>query len=212
MTNDPRRYRNGLLAVLPLLTLLTSPGGRAQGPGREPFPAGRYRLDPHHARIAWSVDHLGFSTYRGLIPSVTGTLAIDPAHPEAARLDAVVQMTRITSLDDALDKRLRGPQFFDTAHYPTATYHAHGLGMTGPRTALLHGSITLCGITHPLDMNVRFERAGPDPVDGRLTLGFNGAAILRRSSFGIVAYTPLIGNDVELDLEAEFTPDAADTP
>ena len=212
MANDPPRCRNVLLAALPLLALLVSSDSSAQAPGREPFPAGRYRLDPHHARIAWSVDHLGFSTYRGLIPSVTGTLAIDPAHPEAARLDAVVQMAGITSLDDALDKRLRGPQFFDTARYPTATYHADGLGMTGPHTALLHGTITLCGITHPLDMNVRFERAGSDPVDGRLTLGFNGAAILRRSSFGVVAYTPLIGDDVELDLEAEFKPDAADTP
>lgn len=210
------------MAVLPLLLLATSPGGRAQapasqgpaslGPGREPFPAGRYRLDPHHARIAWSVDHLGFSTYRGLIPSVTGMLAIDPAHPEAARLDAVVPMARITSLDDALDERLRGPQFFDTVHYPTATYHADGLVMTGPRTARLRGSITLCGITHPLEMNVRFDRAGSDPVDGRLTLGFNGAAILRRSSFGVVAYTPLVGDDVELDLEAEFKPDVANIP
>lgn len=212
MTDDTRRYRpgrigTGLLALLPLAFLALTPA-RAEAP----FPAGRYRLDPHHARITWSVDHLGFSTYRGLIPSVTGTLLIDPAHPEAARLDAVVEMTGITSLDDELDKRLRGPQFFATPRYPTASYHATGLSMTGPRTALLHGSITLCGVTHALDMNVRFERAGQDPVDGRLTLGFNGAATLRRSSFGIVAYTPLIGDDVGLDLEAEFTPDAAGVP
>ena len=205
MVNRRRSKWAGLLASLALLAPMPS---RAAAPG-VPFPAGRYRLDPHHARIGWSVDHLGFSTYRGLIPAVTGTLVIDPAHPEAARLDAVVPMAGITSLDDALDRRLRGPQFFDTARYPTASYHASGLSMTGPATALLHGSITLCGVTHPLDMNVRFERAASDPVDGRLTLGFNGAATLRRSTFGVVAYTPLVGDDVGLELEAEFKPDAS---
>ena len=208
MVDDRRRNWSCLLALLALLAPTQS---RAATP-QVPFPAGRYRLDPHHARIAWSVDHLGFSTYRGLIPSVTGTLLIDPAHPEAARLDAVVRMGGITSLDEALDRRLRGPQFFDVARYPTAAYRADGLRMTGSRTALLHGSITLCGVTHPLDMNVRFRQAGQDPADGQLTLGFDGAATLRRSSFGIVAYMPLVGDDVGLDLEAEFVADAAGAP
>ncbi len=172
-----------------------------------PFAAGAYQLDPQHSRIAWSVDHLGFSTYRGLIPSARGQLRIDPAHPEAARLDVVVDMARITSLEQSLDQRLHGSQFFDVARYPTAAYHAVGLTMTGTRTAVLHGSLTLCGVTHPVAMNVRFERAGSDPVDGRMTLGFDGTAIVRRSMFGVVAYVPLVGDDATLDLEAEFVPD-----
>jgi polyisoprenoid-binding protein YceI len=192
------------LAILLLLALAPARAG-----AEAPFPAGRYRLDPQHSRIAWSVDHLGFSTYHGLIPAVGGILVIDPAHPEAARLDVAVPMGRISTLDEALDQRLRGPQFFDTGRYPTAMYHAAGLIMTGPRTARLQGDLTLCGISHPLAMNVRFERAGIDPVNGRVTLGFEGAATLRRSLFGIVAYTPLVGDDVGLDLEAEFTPDSA---
>ncbi len=203
---DPRSPPIALLALLFSILAL------AQARAEVPFPTGRYRLDPHHARVTWSVSHLGFSTYRGLIPSVSGSLLIDPAHPEAARLDATVQMTGITSLDAALDQRLRGPQFFATARYPTATYHADGLTMTGPRTARLQGRITLCGVTHPLAMNVRFERAGQDPVDGSLTLGFDGAATLRRSLFGVVAYTPLIGDDVGLELEAEFKPDNGNDP
>jgi polyisoprenoid-binding protein YceI len=193
--------------VMLLLPVLLALGVQAWA--QEPFPAGRYRLDPQHARIAWSVDHLGFSTYRGLIPGVGGTLQIDPAHPDAARLDVEVPMSRISTLDDALDRRLRGPQFFNTGRYPAASYHADGLVMTGARSATMQGSLTLCGVTHPVRMNVRFERAGADPVDGRLTLGFAGTATVRRSLFGVVAYTPLVGDDVGLDLEAEFIPDSA---
>ena len=192
-----------------LLAGLLASGAAA---GAVPFSAGLYRLDPQHSRVAWSVDHLGFSTFRGMIPSVEGSLQIDPTHPEAARLDVIVPMTRITSLNDALDKRLHSAQFFDTTRYPTASYHAAGLTMTGPQTAVLHGSLTLCGVTHPVVMNVRFEHAGSDPVDGRMTLGFDGTAIVRRSLFGVVAYVPLVGNDAALDLEAEFVPDAGAAP
>ena len=173
-----------------------------------PFPAGRYRLDPQHARISWSVSHLGFSTYRGLIPSVHGTLSIDPRHPEAAQLDARIAMSGIATLDPALDARLRSSQFFDVARYPTASYHAAGLRMTGPATARLDGALSLCGVTLPVPMNVRFERAGPDPVNGKPTLGFEGTAVLRRSLFGVAAYVPLVGDDVGLELEAEFVPDS----
>jgi polyisoprenoid-binding protein YceI len=204
----------GFLLVFLALAPPVHAQARAQafGPEPTPFPAGRYRLDPEHARIAWSVDHLGFSTFRGLIPAVSGSLRIDPAHPETARLDVSVPMGGISSLDDALDRRLRGPQFFNTARYSVAAYHATGLVMTGPRSAQLQGRLTLCGVTHPLAMNVRFERAGVDPVNGRMTLGFEGTATIRRSLFGIVAYTPLVGDDVGLDLEAEFTPESANKP
>ena len=158
------------------------------------------------------MDHLGFSIYVGLIPQVHGSLLIDPANPQAARLEATVQMAKLTALDEALDRRLRGPQFFDVTRYPTATYRAVGLSMTGPQAAQLHGDLTLCGVTHPVTMNVRFQRAGTDPVDGALRLGFEGTAIVRRSLFGVVAYTPLVGDDVALQLEAEFTPDRGAAP
>lgn len=200
----PRGLLPALMLTLSQIPVMTT---AAVASGTAPLPAGLYRLDPHHSRIAWAVNHLGFSTYRGLIPSAGGTLRLDPAHPEAAQLDVTVEMKGITSLDGELDRRLRGPQFFDTRRYPMASYHAEGLTMTGPGTATLLGRMTLCGVTHPMTMKVRFERAGRDPVDGRMTLGFDGTATLRRSAFGIVAYTPLVGDDAALDLEAEFTPD-----
>ncbi len=208
-TARPRRFAHLLLSSLLLPSLLLSAGPAAAQP---PFPAGRYRLDPQHARIAWSVDHLGFSTYRGLIPQGRGSLLIDPAHPQAASLEATVPMGRLTSLDEALDRRLRSAQFFDVARYPTASYRALGLVMTGADTAQLRGELTLCGVSHPVTMNVRFQRAGPDPVDGVLTLGFEGTAIVRRSLFGVAAYAPLVGDDVELQLEAEFTPEHVAAP
>ena len=198
------RPRSRTAAACGALAVLLAVSGVARAAA--PFPAGLYQLDPLHSRIAWSVSHLGFSIFRGLIPSVQGSLRIDPVHPEASRLNAYVAMAGITTLDAALDARLRGGQFFATGRYPTAAYHADGLTMTGPRTARLDGTLTLVGVSHRVAMNVRFERAARDPVNGKLTLGFEGTATLRRSRYGIVAFTPLVGDDVTLNLEAEFVP------
>ena len=192
------------IAGLLVLTATAAPAAHAVEPAA--LPSGTYLFDPGHTRVTWSVSHLGYSTYTGLVPQVSGSLRIDPTHPEAARLDAQVPMTLITSLDPSLDRRLHGGQFFAVERYPTARYEASSLIMTGPGRARLDGMLTLCGVTHPVAMNVVFGGAGTDPVDGRLTVGFSGAAIVRRSSFGVVAYVPLVGDEVSLTLEAELKP------
>ncbi|WP_428374432.1 YceI family protein [Lichenicoccus sp.] len=197
-----RRYIRlaGLLAVA---ALCARP---AYGMDPSAVPPGSYVLDPQHTRIAWSVSHLGYSTYTGLIPFVHGTLLLDPSHPGATRLDAEIPMAGITSLDPALDARLHGGQFFAVDRYPSASYQAQGLVITAPGHARLDGLLTLCGVTHPVTMNVVFGGAGIDPVDGRLTVGFEASAIVRRSAFGVVAYVPVVGDDVTLILEAEVKP------
>ena len=200
-----RRLVHGLAGVLGMAALCAQP---ALGMDPSAVPAGTYAFDPQHTRITWSVGHLGFSTYTGLIPRIRGTLLLDPGHPDATRLDAEIPMAGITSLDPELDRRLHGSQFFAVARYPTASYQARGLVVTGPGKARLDGTLTLCGVTHPVAMNVAFGGAGTDPVDGRLTVGFSGAATVRRSSFGVPAYVPVVGDDVRLTLEAEVKPQA----
>ncbi len=178
----------------------------AHGMDPSAVPPGTYVLDPQHTRVTWSVSHLGYSTYSGLIPQVHGRVRLDPSHPGATRLDASIPMAGMTSLDPALDLRLHGGQFFAVDRYPDASYHAQGLVTTAPGQGRLDGLLTLCGVTHPVAMNVVFGAAGIDPVDGRLTVGFAGSAIVRRSSFGVVAYVPVVGDDVTLTLEAEIKP------
>ncbi len=52
-------------------------------------PAGTYLLDKAHAKVIFSIDHLGFSRYMATFPGLDGTLEFDPLTPEAMRLTAV---------------------------------------------------------------------------------------------------------------------------
>ena len=83
--------------------------------------AGSYKLDPDHGKITWSVTHFGFSTYIGQFATVNATMKLDPKNLGATVLDATIDMNALGTLNAALDKHLKSPDFLDTAKFPTAT-------------------------------------------------------------------------------------------
>jgi polyisoprenoid-binding protein YceI len=166
--------------------------------------AGAYKLDPDHSKITWSVSHFGFSTYVGQFATVNATLKLDPANLGVTALDATIDTTSLGTLNPALDKHLKSPDFLDTAKFPTATFKASKVTRTGERTADIAGDLTLHGVTKPVTVKATFNQAGPNPMVKTYQLGFAGSATIKRSDFGITSYVPAIGDEVTLTLEAEF--------
>jgi polyisoprenoid-binding protein YceI len=170
--------------------------------------AGAYVLEPSHSKITWSVNHLGFSTYIGQFTGVAGTLKLDPKAVQATDLQVTVTTASVGTLNTALDNHLKAPDFLDAAKFPTATFKTTSVKLTGERTADIAGDLTLRGVTKPIVIQATFNRAGIAPTDGKYTVGFSGKAQLKRSDFGIKAYLPVLGDEVTLDLAAEFKPAA----
>ena len=56
----------------------------------------------------------------------------------------------------------------------------------------------------PVTLDVTFNGAGTDIVTGAYTLGFAATGSLLRSTFGLGAYAPAIGDEVLLEIHAEF--------
>lgn len=166
--------------------------------------AGTYKLDPAHGKITWSITHFGFSTYIGQFAHVDATLKIDPKAPTAASLDATIDTNSLGTLNAALDTHLKGKDFLDVAAFPTATFHATKLTMTGEKTADIAGDLTLHGVTKPVVLHASFMQAGTNPIDKKYEIGFAGSAEILRSEFGIKSYLPNISDKVTLTLEAEF--------
>ena len=167
---------------------------------------GHYRLDPEHGKITWSVNHLGFSTYTGQFPGVAADLVIDPHDLSKTALTATVDLGSVDTANPKLDANLKDEGFFDAAKFPQATFKSTKVTVTGPRTARIDGALTLRGRTSPIVISATFNNAGVDPVDKQYTVGFDGAAIIRRSTFGVSQYVPLVGDDVLVRIEGEFKP------
>lgn len=198
-----------LLALALMLPAQTVPAGAADdpaAPSADPTQvrAGDYRLDPDHAKITWSVSHLGFSTYYGQITDVAGTAILDPKDPARSRLAVTIGIASVTGANPRLDAHLKAPAFFDAARFPTATFAATRIEPTSPTTARVTGDLTLRGVTRPVSFDATFNQAGIHPVDRAYTVGFDGRTVLKRSDFGIDAFLPALGDDVVLRLEAEL--------
>ncbi len=167
---------------------------------------GHYRLDPDEGKITWSVNHRGFSTYAGQFAAVAADLTIDPKDVAHTTLTATVDTTSVGTLNPKLDAELEGDDWFDSKTYKQASFKATAVTVTGPQTARIDGELTLRGKTVPIVISATFNNAGIDPVDKQYTVGFDAAAIIRRSAFGIAKYLPFIGDNVTLRLEGEFKP------
>ena len=68
---------------------------------------------------------------------------------------------------------------------------------------MLHGKLTLRGITRPLDLPFTFNRAAKTLYGLHSVAGFSATATLDRRSFGLTAFPGSIGQQVNIWLELE---------
>ncbi|WP_073975497.1 YceI family protein [Erythrobacter donghaensis] len=201
-------FAAGAAAFAPALTAQ----GAAQVPGaKDParVTAGTYAADPAHSLIGWEVNHFGFNDYYGIFGDVAGTLTIDPANPDAAKVDVTIPVANVTTASKALtDHLLRPgkdggkPDFFGPAPAParfvSTSVKAEGM------TAMITGNLTLNGITRPVTFAAEFTGAGNNPFNKKATIGFEAETSIKRSDFGVDAYIPFVGDEVELDISVAF--------
>lgn len=170
--------------------------------------AENYTLDPMHTYVQWHISHFGFSYPSGKWMVKSGTLVLDKAKPQDSKVNATIQVDTLVTGIPELDKHLTAPLFFDVTKYPTATFVSNKVTLTGKDTAKVQGILTLHGVSKPVVLNVKLNKAEVSPITDKQTAGFSATAMIKRSDFGITAYSPGLGDDVQLDIQAEAIVDA----
>ena len=164
--------------------------------------ADTYKLDPMHTSIVFHVNHFGFSNPSGKFMNVDGTLILDQQNPAASKVNVTIPIAMIDTDIPKLDEHLKSKEFFDAATYPTATFVSTKVDVTGKDTAIVHGTLTLHGVSKPVDLNVQLNKIGENFMK-QPTAGFSASATIKRSDFGITTYLPALGDDVRLDIQSE---------
>lgn len=191
-----------LAAAAPLVAqqMPTTPPG-APEPSR--VAAGTYKVETNHTQVLFGVDHLGFNPYYGHFSDVTGTLTLDPAKPEQARLDVTIPIASVRTTSAKLDEELKSAQFFDAAKFPTMRFRSTSVRVSGA-SAQVAGELTLHGVTRPVTMEAMFHGAGKGMRGMGDQVGFEGRARIKRSEFGVSAGIPLISDEVTVLITAAF--------
>jgi len=68
------------------------------------------------------------------------------------------------------------------------------------------GALTFHGVTKPVVLDVAFNGVGAGLAPGSTRTGFSATTTIKRTDFGVSKYAPLVGDDVTLAIEVEFTP------
>lgn len=190
-------------------------------------PAGVYQLERNHAGITARVNHLGLSSYPMHLPRFDMALNFDPANPTAAKIAVAIDAREVvttyrgdykaTHKDSPFktwDQQLAmDERFLNAKAHPEVFFQSTGITLTGPNTGTMTGDLTFLGVTKPVTLQVSYVGTLKEHPFAKVpAIGFSATGAFKRTDFGMTYGVPFIGDDVTLQIDAEFlkADDAAD--
>lgn len=190
-----------------------------------------YRLDPRHTQVGFSVDRFGFNHVLGRFDVTSGEMVLDEAAPQNSSVHAVVQMSSYNSGDShpfaadcpttpppqgtpprpecagGRDQHLQAQRWLNVAQFPTMEFRSTSVRLVDATHAQVTGDLTLLGQTHPLTLDVTLNKIGGLPNNPQArAAGFTATGVVKRSTWGLTIASGLIGDDVNITLEALAVP------
>ncbi|EQD50742.1 Lipid/polyisoprenoid-binding, YceI-like protein [mine drainage metagenome] len=144
---------------------------------------------------------------RGHFAKFDGSFVIadDPA---ASSLQATIDASSIATGEDKRDGHLRSADFLEVEKYPEITYNGTSVDIKSDGTGVIHGELTIRGITRAVDLSLEFEGAGNTPM-GDYRAGFSATGEIDREDFGLTWNQVLegggvmVGKVIKLELNVE---------
>ncbi len=166
-----------------------------------------YILDPSHTYPSFEADHMGgLSTWRGKFTTNSGKVVYDK-DAKSGTIEVTVDMNSIDFGMTKMNDHAKGPDIFDAAKYPTATYSGKfsKFGAAGPTEA--QGTLTMHGVTKPVTLTINSFLCKPSPMTKKEVCGADASATFNRSDFG-VSYGDKFGfkQEVKLQIQVEGSP------
>lgn len=198
------------IANRPLRTLIATAALALAGTSAHAASA-TYIIDPNHTYPSFEADHMGgLSVWRGKFDRTSGKVTLDKA-AGTGTVDITVDMNSASFGMPKLDEEARGPELFESAKYPTATYKGKLTGFVGGKPTKAVGELTLHGVTRPLELAINSFKCMPHPMFKREVCGADASATFQRDAFGMSAGKDYgFKMDVALRIQVEAIVDEAD--
>jgi polyisoprenoid-binding protein YceI len=166
--------------------------------------AEKYTIDPSHAQIVFSWNHLGFSTTTHMYSGFGGDIMWDKADPAASTVSVTFPVrSMITGWDERFG-HLMSADFFNAADdSAVVTFTSTAIEVTGETTANITGDLTVNGVTKPVVLAATLNGQGMHPMANQEWAGFDATATLKRSDFNLGAFTPFVADDIAIEISIE---------
>jgi polyisoprenoid-binding protein YceI len=183
----------------------------AAAPSPADVPSGTYKIDQTHASVVWKVKHMGLAQYSARFTKFDAEIKYDAAAPLKSSVAVTIDPKSVRTdypypEKENFDEKLANDgKIFNSEKYPDIKFVSKKMVKTSATTGKLTGDLTFLGVTKPVTLDVTLSGTmKKHPFSGQPALGFSATGVVKRSQFGMGFGAPMIGDDVILDINAEF--------
>jgi polyisoprenoid-binding protein YceI len=183
-----------LAASLGLALLLPATQAKAQ----------KADVDLEHVSVHWSILHGGFSSVTGQFRQINKVdLVFDRKDVANSKVNVEIEAASLDSNHAYRDNWARSETELDVWKFRTITFESTKIEKTGDNTGKMTGNLTMHGVTSPITMDVTYNKGGMHLSKKYSIDGFTAKGKLKRSDFGMKAFIPWIGEEVEFVIQLE---------
>src|SRR3989475_6175197 len=107
-----------------------------------------WTIDPGHSSVEFSLDYMGFSTYRTGFRALEGSLEFDATRPDASSVTASIPVASVDVTSDRLMSRLMDPDLLGGKDHPTITFKSTRVEALDPAHWQVAGDLNIQGVAH----------------------------------------------------------------
>lgn len=144
----------------------------------------KWIIDPAHSELGFKIKHLMISNVSGYIKDFYVEVETAGNDFSSASISMGANMSNISTNDEKRDAHLRSHDFFDTDNFPELKFRSTEIKKEDDDTFIVHGQLTMKGITKPVALTVDFGGIAHD-AHGNDKAGFEIAGKINRSEWGL---------------------------
>lgn len=163
-----------------------------------------YTIDGSHTQTVFTWNHFGYSNPSANFDRIEGTITYDPADVSKSSVDVTIAIDSVYTHVPKLDTHMKGADMFDAARFPTATFKSTSVEKgSAEGTFKVTGDLTIHGVTKPVVLDARLNRAGEHPMKKIPTIGFDASTTIKRSDYGIDFMVPSVSDEIRIKITTE---------
>ena len=144
----------------------------------------KWNLDPSHSEIGFKVKHLMVTNVRGEFKEYNGSIYATGDDFTDSGIDLSINPASISTGDEKRDGHLKIPHFFDVENFNEIRFKGSSLEKINKNEYVLHGDLTIKGVTKRIKLNTEFSGIAKDPW-GATRAGFEVTGKINRKDFGL---------------------------
>lgn len=155
------------------------------------------------SKISFDISQAG-APLQGTFSDFSGRICIGAGSDTADHIQVQIRMTSVDTQLPELDAALRGPDFFDVAHWPQADFVSDSVKILGQDHYRVEGKLTLRDVTRSITVPFTLQRVAGG--DARLAGKLDIQRLDYHIGLGQWSDTRWVGNQVEIIFSVMLKP------